>query len=185
MAGTAGYDVFMNPQSKIANRQSLGPVLTTDKSCWLTNAGEKYRPAELTVAWKSSPGTGALGHEIPLAFADKQVERTRTMGAYKASTLIDFEQGRALELESLFLEPLRQARKAGAKSHQLEACTRPRVTSDCRGMILTASAPARFHELYRNIPRVSQHHNLVARRCPRNIIRHARSGFYQPIAVQY
>ena len=35
------------------------------------------------------------------------------MGAYKASTLVDFERGRPLELESMFLEPLRQAQKAG------------------------------------------------------------------------
>ncbi len=35
------------------------------------------------------------------------------MGAYKASTLIDFERGQPLELESMFLEPLRQAQTAG------------------------------------------------------------------------
>jgi 2-dehydropantoate 2-reductase len=35
------------------------------------------------------------------------------MGAYKPSTLIDFEQGKPLELEALFFEPLRQARRTG------------------------------------------------------------------------
>ena len=35
------------------------------------------------------------------------------MGAYRASTLIDFERGQPLELESMFLEPLRQAQTAG------------------------------------------------------------------------
>jgi 2-dehydropantoate 2-reductase len=35
------------------------------------------------------------------------------MGAYRASTLIDFERGQPLELQSLFLEPLRQATQAG------------------------------------------------------------------------
>jgi 2-dehydropantoate 2-reductase len=43
------------------------------------------------------------------------------MGAYKASTLIDFERGQPLELESLFLEPLRQARKGGIPTPRLEA----------------------------------------------------------------
>jgi 2-dehydropantoate 2-reductase len=42
------------------------------------------------------------------------------MGAYKASTLIDFERGLPLELESLFLEPLRQARRAGVPVPRLE-----------------------------------------------------------------
>ncbi len=43
------------------------------------------------------------------------------MGAYKASTLIDFERGQPLELETLFLEPLRQAHKAGVTCPRLEA----------------------------------------------------------------
>ena len=120
VAGTAGYDAFMNPQSKIAKRQSLGPVLTTDKLL----ADPRWENVIRELMHEVIASAGALGYEIPLAFADKQVERTRTMGAYKASTLIDFEQGRALELESLFLEPLRQARKAGAKVPQLEALGR-------------------------------------------------------------
>lgn len=52
----------------------------------------------------------ALGHKISDSLADEQIERTKTMGAYKASTLLDFERHQPLELESLFLEPLRQAR---------------------------------------------------------------------------
>jgi 2-dehydropantoate 2-reductase len=67
---------------------------------------------------------GALQYEIPVSFAEKQIERTRTMGSYKASTLVDFEQGRALELDGLFLEPLRQATKAGAKVPRMEALCR-------------------------------------------------------------
>ena len=46
------------------------------------------------------------------------------MGAYKASTLIDFERGRPLELESLFLEPLHAAQKAGVAVPRLEALCR-------------------------------------------------------------
>jgi 2-dehydropantoate 2-reductase len=62
----------------------------------------------------------ALGFDIPDSTADFQINRTRAMGAYKASTLIDFERGQALELESLFIEPLRQAHRAGAKCPRLE-----------------------------------------------------------------
>jgi len=63
----------------------------------------------------------ALGFEIAESVAAYQMERTRAMGAYKASTLIDFERGQPLELETLFLEPLRQAHKAGVSCPRLEA----------------------------------------------------------------
>lgn len=66
----------------------------------------------------------ALGHPIPPSYADWQVERTLEMGAYRASTLIDFERGQDLELESLFGEPLRQAQQAGVAVPRLEALTR-------------------------------------------------------------
>ena len=63
----------------------------------------------------------ALGLDIPDATADQQISRTLTMGPYKASTLIDFERGQPLELESLFLEPLRQATQAGTRAPRLQA----------------------------------------------------------------
>jgi hypothetical protein len=63
----------------------------------------------------------ALGHNLVDALADKQIERTIPMGDYKASTLIDFERGQSLEMESLFLEPLRQAEKAGVPTPRLAA----------------------------------------------------------------
>jgi 2-dehydropantoate 2-reductase len=63
----------------------------------------------------------ALGFDVPDAFADEQIERTRTMGAYRASTLIDFERRQPLELQSLFLEPLRQAVQAGVPMPRLAA----------------------------------------------------------------
>jgi len=65
-----------------------------------------------------------LGHVIPESLADKMIERTRTMGTYRASTLVDFDRGQPLELESLFLEPLRQAQQAGASTPLLNnLCT--------------------------------------------------------------
>jgi len=73
----------------------------------------------------------ALGLKIPETLADKQIERTRNMGAYKASTLIDFERRQPLELDSMFLEPLRQAKKAGVPA--------PRLSALCR--VLTALDP--------------------------------------------
>src|SRR6266540_1599689 len=66
----------------------------------------------------------ALGLKIAEAIADQQIALTRTMGAYKTSTSIDFEQRRPLELESIFLEPMRQAQKAGVATPQLRALCR-------------------------------------------------------------
>jgi 2-dehydropantoate 2-reductase len=63
----------------------------------------------------------AQGLTIEEGIIETQISRTRPMGAYRASTLIDFERGQALELESLFLEPLRQARKAGVPTPRLAA----------------------------------------------------------------
>jgi 2-dehydropantoate 2-reductase len=63
----------------------------------------------------------AKGIAIPDSAADRQIERTRNMGAYKASTLIDFERGGELELDGLFFEPLRQAQKAGVPCPRLAA----------------------------------------------------------------
>jgi 2-dehydropantoate 2-reductase len=63
---------------------------------------------------------GKLGYAIPETLADRMIERTRTMGTYRASTLIDFERGQPLELESLFVEPLCRAQQAGAETPLLK-----------------------------------------------------------------
>lgn len=120
VAGVAGYDALINPELKPGSKQSFGPVLTTDKL--LADARWENLVRELMNEVISA--AGALGYQIPVSFAEKQIERTRTMGSYKASTLVDFEQGRALELEGLFREPLRQAKTAGASVPRLEALCR-------------------------------------------------------------
>jgi 2-dehydropantoate 2-reductase len=63
----------------------------------------------------------ALGLKIPASAAERQISRTRAMGAYKASTLIDFERRHPLELEAMFLEPLRQAQRANVPTPRLAA----------------------------------------------------------------
>jgi 2-dehydropantoate 2-reductase len=120
VAGVAGYEALINSQSSVGSRESFGPVLPTDKLLADPQWESVVRELMLEVVAAAS----ALGHQIPPSLAEKQIERTRTMGAYKASTLIDFEQGRALELEALFLEPLRQAGKAGTNVPLLESLCR-------------------------------------------------------------
>jgi 2-dehydropantoate 2-reductase len=115
VASAAGFDTFeqassgSSPSALVAGRSSRLPCLTTDtllaEPCWSKLVRELMR--EVIAAAR------AVGFDIPETFAEEQIARTRTMGAYRPSTLIDFERGQPLELESLFLEPLRQASQAG------------------------------------------------------------------------
>lgn len=61
-----------------------------------------------------------FGHEIPRSFVDLQFERTAKMGRYKPSSLIDFEEGRDLEIEEIWGEPVRRAKAVGAAVPRME-----------------------------------------------------------------
>ena len=117
VAGVAGYDALTNGRWTPALREPTSRTLTTDLLLADPNWSRLARELMLEV----SVAARALGFDVPDSIADKQFERTRTMGAYKASTLIDFERGQPLELESLFLEPLRQAQAAGVSVPRLDA----------------------------------------------------------------
>ena len=108
--GEAVESGFWKPDSP------LREVLSTDRLLADPSWTNQVRGLMLEVIRTST----ALGRPIPEALADDMIARTRTMGPYKASTLLDFEQGRPLELEALFLEPLRQARAAGIPTPRLQ-----------------------------------------------------------------
>jgi 2-dehydropantoate 2-reductase len=116
VAGAAGYEAVVNG----AVTASPSSTLTTDKLLGESRWEKVVRELMLEVIGAAR----ALGHDVPDSLADKQIERTRTMGAYKASTLLDFEKGLPLEMESLFLEPLRQAKEVGASIPRLEGLCR-------------------------------------------------------------
>jgi 2-dehydropantoate 2-reductase len=61
-----------------------------------------------------------LGHEIPADFADWQIERSHSMGAYRPSSMIDHELGRPVEVEAIWGEPVRQGQRAGAAMPRTE-----------------------------------------------------------------
>ena len=120
VAGAAGYDALTQLPSAISHLRSVSPVLTTDKLLAEPRWEKLLRDLMLEVI----AAAGALGFEIPVSYAEEQIERTRTMGAYRASTLIDFERHQPLELEGMFLEPLRRAQAAGVPVPRLAAlCT--------------------------------------------------------------
>jgi 2-dehydropantoate 2-reductase len=117
VAGAAGYEVFATRHPSPVTCHSPGPVLTTDKLL----ADPRWEKLLRDLMLEVIAAAGALGFEIPASYAEEQIDRTRTMGAYKASTLIDFERHQPLELESMFLEPLRRAQKAGVPVPRLAA----------------------------------------------------------------
>lgn len=60
-----------------------------------------------------------LGHDIPDSFIDLQIEKTIPMGTYKPSSLIDFLEGRPIEIEAIWGEPYRRGLRAGAPVERL------------------------------------------------------------------
>jgi 2-dehydropantoate 2-reductase len=50
-------------------------------------------------------------------------QKTSTMGAYKPSTMIDFVEGKAMEIDAIFAEPLRRARELKVPAHGLALLT--------------------------------------------------------------
>ena len=128
VAGVAGYEALINPRSTFHTPQP-SHCLTTDILLAEPRWVELLRELMLEVIATAN----ALGLNIPESQADKQIERTRVMNAYKASTLIDFERGQPLELETMFLEPLRQAQTVGVRTPRLKALCRVLKQLDAPG----------------------------------------------------
>jgi 2-dehydropantoate 2-reductase len=115
VAAAAGLEAVR--QGHWAPEKGIGSCLTTDRLLGQENWACLVRELMLEVV----AAARGLGFPLAEAIVEKQLERTRTMGAYKASTLIDFERRQPLELESLFFEPLRRAHQAGVGVPRLTA----------------------------------------------------------------
>ena len=61
-----------------------------------------------------------LGYVVPPGFIRMQLDHTAAMGPYRPSSLIDWQEGRAVEVEAIWGEPLRRAQAAGAPVPHLE-----------------------------------------------------------------
>jgi 2-dehydropantoate 2-reductase len=115
VAGVTGYDAVL--AGRLKERCLLPSCLPTDQLL-----GEpRWRQLLRELMDEVIATANALGFLIPASLAESQISRTLCMGAYKASTLLDFERGLPLELESLFREPLRQAQRAGVPTPRLAA----------------------------------------------------------------
>jgi 2-dehydropantoate 2-reductase len=69
----------------------------------------------------------ALGLDLSDDLIDFNIERTRPMGPYRTSSMIDFVEGREVEVAPIWEEPLRRANEAGvAMPHTAELLRRIR-----------------------------------------------------------
>jgi 2-dehydropantoate 2-reductase len=57
----------------------------------------------------------ALDHDLNDELVDFNIERTRPMGPYRTSSMIDFVEGREVEVSPIWEEPLRRANDAGVE----------------------------------------------------------------------
>jgi 2-dehydropantoate 2-reductase len=55
----------------------------------------------------------ALGLDLATSLVDSNIQRTRPMGAYRPSSMIDYLSGREVETAAIWEEPLRRATAAG------------------------------------------------------------------------
>lgn len=65
----------------------------------------------------------AKGLGIDEGVVEFEIERTRPMGAYRPSSMIDYVEGRPVEFEAIWMEPLRRAMEAGVPVPRLKALT--------------------------------------------------------------
>lgn len=62
----------------------------------------------------------ALGHEIRDDFLDQQIAVTKPMKAYRPSSMIDYLEGREVEVDAIWRQPLFKARQSGVPTPEME-----------------------------------------------------------------
>ena len=118
VASAAGWEALSG--GSVPKPGALQPNLTTDRLL----ADPRWRGLVRELMMEVIAAAHALGYDIPDSQADHEIERTIEMGSYRASTLIDFERGSPLELDSLFFEPARQAAAVGVRTPRLDSLCR-------------------------------------------------------------
>ena len=93
-----------------------GGGLTTD----ILIADEGLRTLARRLMEEVVEAAAKFGHVIPRSFLDQQFERTALLGKYSPSSLIDFREGRSIELEEIWGEPVRRAKSVGVPVPRLE-----------------------------------------------------------------
>ena len=115
VAGCAGLEAVLRGQ--LDPGQTRKPCLTTDRLL----ADPRWAQLVRELMMETIHTAQSLGLAVAESEAEVNLARTAGMAAYKASTVLDFECGRELELEAIFLAPWRVARRAGVSTPRLTA----------------------------------------------------------------
>jgi 2-dehydropantoate 2-reductase len=115
VASCAGIDAVL--AGRLDPAREPAPCLTTDRLL----AEPAWAALVRELMMETLRAARALGMAARDSTADRLIEMTARMGPYKASTLLDFECGRELEMDGIFLTPLRMARSAGVPTPRLSA----------------------------------------------------------------
>ena len=94
----------------------MGGVLDTSAMLCTPESRQFIRDTMAEIAATAS----AAGHPIDEALIDKLIEGTRAMPPYKTSMALDFEHGRAMEIEAILGNVVRTARRLGQDVPRLE-----------------------------------------------------------------
>jgi 2-dehydropantoate 2-reductase len=113
VASCAGYEACMT--GVFAGRN--GDCLTTDK---LINDQRWSLLVEELMREVIASGN-AFDLNISAELTQELISKTKVMGPYKPSTLVDFQRNLPVEMEALFLEPLRRAEGKGVKVPRMRA----------------------------------------------------------------
>ena len=118
----AGVKTVVAPDLQEARWQKLvwnvpfnGLVITAGGVTTDVIMGEANLRAEVHALMDEIAAAAArLGHAVPPGFIQMQLDHTAAMGPYRPSSLVDWQEGRAVEVEAIWGEPLRRAQAAGA-----------------------------------------------------------------------
>jgi 2-dehydropantoate 2-reductase len=113
--------------------------------------GDKdLRQAMLALMDEVIAAANKCGHALPSDAWREHIKRTEAMGAYKPSTLTDWEEGRPLEIEAIWGEPVRRAIAAGGEMPRtemmyalLKKIDHHRRTSDAKNLTALSSQVAK------------------------------------------
>ncbi|HEY1172097.1 MAG TPA: 2-dehydropantoate 2-reductase [Verrucomicrobiae bacterium] len=103
VASAAGLEAFSAENPTIPD--PLFPCLTTDNLL----ADPQWQALVRALMTEIITAGRAQGYDTSFDVIEKLIKNTSEMGAYKPSTLLDFQHGLPLELETMFQEPLRRA----------------------------------------------------------------------------
>ena len=113
VASCAGYDAVQTGRFT----GEVGECLTTDKLL----ADTRWFALVQELMSEVIKSGNAFGLNIATELGQDLIDKTRVMSAYKPSTLLDFERKQPVEIETLFLEPLRRAEQQGVSVPRLRA----------------------------------------------------------------